>query len=463
MTTPTPTDDPRALLDLPAGLAVRHIARAFIDEARAAAERLDDPEDAESLHDFRVAIRRLRATLRAWGKALRPEISKADRKKLSKVQGATGDGRDAEVMLAWVEGQRDALPKKARAGQARLADELSKRKDAAYDKARGEVREAFAAVGDDLRARLSRMTRVVDIDRPHPEPSYAAALADAVEAQMSCLDDRVRTAVRDDDAEGLHTARIDTKRLRYLIEPVRKGGVGATALVKRCKELQDVLGEFQDASVLEAELDRHDSGAAVDALTALNTERAERLFGEVRTHWIGGALAGLQEAVVGFAAGLRNRGEAAVPVEIERKYLLSALPPAAKEGERVALEQGYLPGERLIERVRRVETAHGVTHHRTVKVGKGVRRIELEERCDAAVWETLWSLTEGCRVRKVRYAVPDGELMWEIDAFTDRELFLAEVELPHEDTAVSFPDWLAEYVVREVTDEGEFTNRRLAK
>lgn len=151
-------------------------------------------------------------------------------------------------------------------------------------------------------------------------------------------------------------------------------------------------------------------------------------------------------------------------MEIERKYLLNRLPPKAKRhGKRKHLAQGYLPGQTLIERIRRTETADGVKYVRTVKAGKGVSRIELEEACDERVYAALWALTEGCRVEKIRYVLPDGDFVWEIDAFTDRELFLAEVELPSEDTEVKFPRWLGRYVEREVTDDGSFTNRRLAK
>ena len=55
----------------------------------------------------------------------------------------------------------------------------------------------------------------------------------------------------------------------------------------------------------------------------------------------------------------------------------------------------------------------------------------------------LWSLAEGCRVEKVRYVVPDGELVWEIEVFQDRPLVLAEVELTSV-TSVAVPDWLGQ-------------------
>jgi CHAD domain-containing protein len=69
------------LLLRPAGEAAHRIARAFLDAAAAA--RLADAADAEALHDFRVAIRRLRVTVRTYP-ALRASVSKKLRRRLRK-------------------------------------------------------------------------------------------------------------------------------------------------------------------------------------------------------------------------------------------------------------------------------------------------------------------------------------------------------------------------------------------
>jgi adenylate cyclase len=97
-----------------------------------------------------------------------------------------------------------------------------------------------------------------------------------------------------------------------------------------------------------------------------------------------------------------------------------------------------------------------------VKAGAGVSRTELEDETTQHVFDTMWPLTEGRRVHKRRYAVADGPHVWEIDEFTDRDLVLAEVELPDADTIVEPPEWLAPYVVREVTGEPEYLNLNLA-
>ena len=79
---------------------------------------------------------------------------------------------------------------------------------------------------------------------------------------------------------------------------------------------------------------------------------------------------------------------------------------------------------------------------RTIKLGAGVSRIEVEETCAQKVFEKLWTLTSGKRVRKHRYAIAEADLVWEIDVFTDRELVLAEVELPSAERMPEIPLWL---------------------
>jgi len=166
-------------------------------------------------------------------------------------------------------------------------------------------------------------------------------------------------------------------------------------------------------------------------------------------------------ALVALAGAWRTMGEP--PLEIERKWLLSALPPQAVAAPVTDLAQGYLPGEALVERIRRRSNAGSVEWIRTVKLGRGIARIEVEEVAAPALGEALFALTEGRRVHKRRYTVADGARHWEIDAFTDRVLVLAELELDHADAVVEFPPWLAPYVLREVTDDRAFTNWQLAR
>ena len=111
--------------------------------------------------------------------------------------------------------------------------------------------------------------------------------------------------------------------------------------------------------------------------------------------------------------------------EIERKYLLTALPPRVRTAPAVHIDQGYLPGVRINERVRRSTRDGVVRYHRTIKSGVGIEKLEIEEEIDGRFFAAVWPLTLGHRVEKRRYEVPDGEFLWEIDEFLDRSGLLA--------------------------------------
>lgn len=146
--------------------------------------------------------------------------------------------------------------------------------------------------------------------------------------------------------------------------------------------------------------------------------------------------------------------------EIERKFLLDRLPPLPAGHEVLQIEQGYL-GDGL--RLRRVLGARGERHLLTEKRGEGLVRWEREEEIDAARFRSLWPATAGRRLEKRRFRVRAGAHTWEVDAFLDRELTLAEVELRHPDEEVALPGWLAPRVVREVTLEPGYRNFALAR
>jgi adenylate cyclase len=150
--------------------------------------------------------------------------------------------------------------------------------------------------------------------------------------------------------------------------------------------------------------------------------------------------------------------------EIERKYLLTALPPRTRTASALHIDQGYLPGRRINERVRRTERDGSLRYYRTIKSGAGIEKLEIEEETDERFFSAVWPLTLGHRVEKRRYEVPEGELVWEIDEFLDRSgLWLAEVELNAVDQHVTVPGWLAEFVEREVTEDGRYTNYALSR
>jgi adenylate cyclase len=279
------------------------------------------------------------------------------------------------------------------------------------------------------------------------------------------------------------------------VEPVKAELEGAPDVIRRIKKLQDALGEMHDADVLLARIatevpatsvdtDRDkdkdtdaDSDEAADgdgharpdpadgfaALRAMLGDERRARFAAVEADWLHGRGAGFFAAVREVAHAAATRGEP--DREIERKYLLKRMPAIrGLEGvELLEIDQGYIPGEKLAERIRRSRGASEVKYYRTVKLGKGISRVELEEETTESIFRRLWPLTRGKRVRKRRYRIKDGGFTWEIDRFRDRRLVLAEVELQSEDVDPPIPRWLQREMVREVTDEREYVNINLAK
>jgi CYTH domain-containing protein len=187
----------------------------------------------------------------------------------------------------------------------------------------------------------------------------------------------------------------------------------------------------------------------------------ESAFHVARDAWLANREASLLGQTAAVAASLERLGREGR--EIERKYLLSSVPAAMPTASVASIDQGYLEGDRIIERVRRMRSADDVRYYRTVKVGSGLDRMEIEEETTKGVFSTLWRLTRGRRIRKRRHTVAIDSLRWEVDEFLDRPLVLAEVELDRPDRIPALPEWLAAVLTADVTEDEDYSNRCLAK
>ncbi len=447
---------PADLLDLPVDRAARLVLRGLLDRARAARKRLGRADDADALHDFRVSLRRLRSWERAYRPHLGKTIPKRLRASLRALAVATNAGRDAEVQLGWLREAGADLGTDHASGVAWLTGRLEERRDQAY-RAVGDVGRTFDELERTLRARLRRRAA------PRAE-RFGPVTAGLIERRIGQLRRRLGEVRGADDVRQMHAARIRGKRLRYLLEPLETYGEPVAPLLGRLRRLQDLLGELHDLHGMDAEL----AGARVPPVARRDLEplreraagAVTERFARLRAEWLDGA--------DGFFSQVESVARSLLPAahparEIEHKYLLSALPADIAQFPGVEIRQGWLPGRTLQERLRAVCAPDGVTYYRCVKAGAGLERIELEEETPKELFDVLWPLTEGKRIAKRRYARTEGTLTWEIDAFADRDLVLAEVEVPFARTRVPLPAWLKPLVVREVTGEPEYLNVNLAR
>ncbi len=148
-------------------------------------------------------------------------------------------------------------------------------------------------------------------------------------------------------------------------------------------------------------------------------------------------------------------------MEIERKFLIDHVPPDLDAHPSSRIDQGYIAitDDGVEVRIRN----YGDRSFLTIKSGGGEVRLEEEIEIDERRFGSLWPLTEGRRICKRRYLIPaeDGATI-ELDVYDGAltGLVTAEVEFDSEAAADAFtpPPWLG----REITDEREYKNQRLA-
>ena len=246
------TDFSPDLLNRPAAEATGLLARHQLDAAAAAASRLTDRRDAEALHDFRVAVRRLRVTLRAYP-ILRDGVLKKYRRRLRKLVRDTNAVRDAEAQIAWFVDHSAQFTPSQRAALGPLRSRLRARRRRARIHTHLKLQRRFA--------KLERKVRHVLADLPAhsgggaPFPRFRAIAAATLVKHAMDLRKRLERATLT-SATDLHATRIAAKRLRYLLEPVEQDLAQGTRLLDRLKRLQDLFGALTDAHELQAELQR---------------------------------------------------------------------------------------------------------------------------------------------------------------------------------------------------------------
>lgn len=307
---------PPDLLERSAGEGARLIARGLLDRVRSARKHLAKARDPEALHDFRVALRRLRSWVRAYRSGLGKSVPKRARRTLRELASATSAGRDAEVQLEWLERAAGGADAGEQAGITWLAGRLEERRAQAYRSAVQEAGGAFDRLEKVLRVRLGRETgEAAGLFGP-----FTAALLRGEAAELEARLEAIGTPP--DEAQA-HAARIRGKRLRYLLEPLKTYREQVPPLIQRLRAFQDLLGELHDLHVLAGDLARGRAPAAArSGLVALSRRaaaREEELFGELRASWLGSRSSDFFAEVEQVARSLR--------------VAVSAKPPPRKPGE----------------------------------------------------------------------------------------------------------------------------------
>jgi CHAD domain-containing protein len=238
-----------------------HVQALRAHEAGARAGR-----DPEHLHEMRVAVRRLRAILRASRDLFDARWVERLRSELDWLGGRLGLVRDLDILDAYLRPRLAALESaEHRAGQ-RVLRRLS------ADRARAQA---------DLNAALDnpRYPRILEqletfLSRP-PASASDVSLPDVAATEWKRLRKAVQKLPGRPSADDLHAVRIKVKRARYAAELARAAaGERGKRFINQAKKLQDILGDLQDAVVIEQYL--HDAIDHTEPAQALGKDLVKR-------------------------------------------------------------------------------------------------------------------------------------------------------------------------------------------
>ena len=214
--------------------------------------------DPEGVHQMRVAMRHIRAALRVFGAVLPPRAVVSLNAEFRWAARVLGEVRDLDVYRENLKHYMEAIPADDAAHLAlyerHLAEEWqrSRRRLITTFSSRRYIRlmerfERFVQRGPSAAA-LRRFGAIRICD----------AAAPAVDRNLRQLLKRGRAIEPHSPAELLHALRIRGKRLRYLLEFLREvykaSGDPLKKPIDAIKQLQDVLGDHQDACVASERL-----------------------------------------------------------------------------------------------------------------------------------------------------------------------------------------------------------------
>lgn len=223
--------------------------------------------DPESLHKQRVAVRRLRAQLRAGRPVLDRQWADELRDSLKGVGRALGVVRDLDVLIERIERQAANLDEPERSGATDVLDRLRSERRAAH----AELVEHLS--GPAYVSLLNRLEQAVEAPRFDGHGSVTKRLRKE-HRRMTRMVKELPPSPTD---RQLHAVRIAGKRVRYSAELASACGTGGLKRgIRRAKTFQDVLGDHQDAVVATRRLTELDTQLGRPAVRLALTALLER-------------------------------------------------------------------------------------------------------------------------------------------------------------------------------------------
>lgn len=230
----------------------REVARRFKKHVRKQVRELrrtyavaSRSNDAEAVHDLRVATRRLQTILELATFPKPEKSARKARKKLKQLRHVLSARRDIDVL---------AETMRSRANRAASAHRRSLWNRAARETGREGEREARKSKRWLKSFKVSRLADEIEkIVAGHLNDGFSSTvLSPAVRRAQQRWNQTVREASASSDSSRFHDVRIKTKSLRYMTELVSDliGSDRSEGLIEWLGSIQDDLGEWRDQTEL---------------------------------------------------------------------------------------------------------------------------------------------------------------------------------------------------------------------
>jgi CHAD domain-containing protein len=237
---------------------VRKLALRQLDRFISLEPKVLRGDDRDSIHDLRVASRRLQQVLDLLDPPPRPAEIRKLRRRIRRTRQVLGEVRNCDVQLAHVERILARKRVARRETWEAVRHYLLERRSQSFDKAMRKLSKINLAIFYvHLKDHLAP-----NGTGPHPHHNgpiatlspeeFHARLAQSLERVWQRFETQVAPSHRDASMGVIHGVRIAAKRFRYLTEVIHAFDVpGSDHTVAWLRSLQQHLGNWHDREVLE--------------------------------------------------------------------------------------------------------------------------------------------------------------------------------------------------------------------
>jgi CHAD domain-containing protein/CYTH domain-containing protein len=217
---------------------------------------LSGDRDPERLHQFRVALRKLRALLAQTKGLFAPDWLAIHRPALAEIMRSTSQKRDLDVALEHIEVYRAMIPEDYHPGLERLRSYLQEREEALRQSLEASLRSASLETEFQALMDFALSDSMEGLDEEKGRLPVLFPVKERLKRRYRRVLHKGAKLDRDSEAAEYHQERIEVKKLRYLMEffaPIFEEK-SYRRLLRELKKIQTTLGDHQDLEVQREEL-----------------------------------------------------------------------------------------------------------------------------------------------------------------------------------------------------------------